>query len=527
MTIGFELKAGGGDKANLLAGINADERVAFAQVFGGAHQGAQMHRLLGDWSSMLGDANDDWSGDGPTLAARAWQLVQNDPHARALVETVVLGVLGSDGMEFRSLFQVPNEGEPGEITVEEHATRRAIQNAIARASLGTQLDAGDALSRRDLLAQLVVSMCVTGDGYAVRVWRPRPGAYQGTRWRVVDAARVSNPDDKANTATLVNGHELDDDGCTIAIWVRDRMPSSMSYTKPRWTRIEVYNPDGSRNVMHLFRALRAGQVRGFSWFAPLMVLAQHLSKLFEAFVVAKRAQACQPAVVKTDNAAEAEAAARAGAWYGPNMRYVAGMVAFTSRDNDIVFPTMSFTGADYQAFIDCHLRAFAASWGYPFQFVLQQLTDANLASAQVSLDQVDKVNTALQDLVIIHACQPMDEWIVREELARGRLRLPAGVEELCDVMVGTYRRPRRPDANKQRTREAAAAFLAMGGSPSTAFAEMGYDWQDECEQRAQDLAFAAAKGVPVLPAPKPADEKPAEDKPQDETPAKADEEQAA
>lgn len=488
-----------------LAPLDAGDRSEFLGMYGGgrgAHAGAQLTRMLGDWQPYLGEPNDDWRYDAAALAARAWDLVRNDPHAQAMVATVVRCVYGSDGLTPRSLYRTDDEPDTDD---SERAMRRRINACLARASSGTRLDACGRLSRRDLGAQALVSMMASGDGVAARVWKPgRPDAYQGQCWRIIAPERVSTPDGVADSDRLRDGIEYDDDGAPVALMIRMRHPASRVLAlreKPSWERFPLWSADGRlRNVLHVAKAdnVRPGQMRGLSWFAPLLVLARNLQKTAEAFVVAKRMQACNPAVLKTDNVDALAAAAVVGAELGPNLVWRPGMVAVTTKDNDLVFPQWSFQGTDFKDFIDTQLRAFTAAWGYPMQFVLQQLTEANLASAQVALDQADLTSNAIQDLMTTHWERPIDQSILAEEMLRGRLDVGATPWDLATNL--RYLRPRRPDANKQRTREAAKTFIELGGSRTTAFAEMGYDLEEEISQRAQDDQFIAGQGVVLVDA---------------------------
>ncbi len=484
----------------VLAKQPAEIRHEFANLLSGgfgSSAGAQTYRLLADWSVSLSDPNDDWRWDAGTLSARSWDLIQNDPNARALIECMVLGVLGDTGLRFRSLYQADLNGET---TDAELAFRRSLEALVCSAGYGAGVDAAEVLSRRDFTAQMLTSMLASGDGFAIRVWSPRPHSLLGQRWRILAPERVSNPDGKPNTPTLFEGIEYDaGTGAPIALHVRTVHPiSSENKGVPKWDRIDWRSTDGGLNVLHLFKPLRPGQRRGISWFAPLLVLAQHLSKTVEAFVVAKRTQACLPTIVRTDDQNATAAAAKAGALLGPNTKWRPGIVAYTSLSSEIVFPQWQFNGSDYRDFLDVNLRAFAACWGLPFQFVMQQLTEANLASAQVALDQADKTFSALQDLAIAKVERPIDEAFIREGVARGLVK-PGKVPDAL-LFASRYLRPRRPDANKQRTREAAAQFIELGGSRSTAFAEMGYDFEEETLARKQNDDFQAKHGVVVADA---------------------------
>lgn len=498
--------------ARTIGTLPATDQLEFLGMYGaglGAHAGATLTRALADWQVYLGDPNDEWRYDHDALASRAWDLIRNDPHARAMVATVVRCVYGADGLVFRSRYRTDESPDTDDA---ERDLRRAINAAIARASNGHRIDAGGRLTRRDFGAQGLVSMIAGGDGFAVRVWKPgRPRAYQGQAWRIIAAERVSNPDGQPDSDRLRGGFGLDADGDPVSIWVRSTHPAAFVTgrdARPRWIEIPIFAPNGLRNVLHVAKLddQRPGQLRGLSWFAPLLVLARNLQKTAEAFVVAKRMQACNAAVLRTDDAATLATAAASNARFGPNIVWRPGMVAVTSRDNEVVFPQWSFQGADYKDFIDSQLRGFTAAWGYPMQFVLQQLTDSNMAAAQVALDQADLTSTALQDLMIGGWERPIDDAILAEEVARGRLDF-GGVE--WDLAADArYLRPRRPDANKERTRNAAQKFIDLGGSYTTAFAEMGYDFEEEIPQRAQDEQLLARQGVRVgkaaAPAPAPA-----------------------
>jgi lambda family phage portal protein len=481
----------------ILAKQSPEARLEFSNLLAGgfgSSAGAQTYRLLADWSVSLSDPNDDWRWDAPTLSARAWDLIQNDPNARALIECMVLGVLGECGLRFRSLFQTDLNGET---TDAELSFRRSLEALVETASYGAGVDAAEVLSRRDFTAQMLTSMLASGDGFAIRVWSPRPHSLLGQRWRIVAPERVSNPDGAPDTPTLYQGIEYDAaTGAPSALYVRSKHPlSSENKGKATWDKIDWRAPDGSLNVLHLFKPLRPGQRRGISWFAPLLVLAQHLSKTVEAFVVAKRTQACLPTIVRTDDPTATAAAAKVGALLGPNTKWRPGIVAYTSLSSEVVFPQWQFNGNDYRDFLDVNLRAFAACWGLPFQFVMQQLTEANLASAQVALDQADKTFSSLQDLAIAKVERPIDEAFIREGVARGLVK--PGKTPLPLLFASRYLRPRRPDANKQRTREAAAQFIELGGSRSTAFSEMGYDFEEETLLRKQNDDFQKKHGVVV------------------------------
>jgi len=473
------------------------------------YDAASTDRLLTDWTGYWHrqmDAVEDWNCEGQTMAQRAWKLALNDPYATSLLACVTGNVLGQ-GLRFVSSFQA--DVDPA-VTTDELALRRLITESVAAHGKQGRLDPGGQLSRLAIERQLVVSGFVAGDGFAIRTWNAaRPGCVGfGTCWRVLDAARVCNPKGVPNVpGELVNGIEL-----------RAGVPYRLHYCDARgqvWSSADWYADNGTRNVIHYAPDRdRAGSLRGFSKFAPILKLATHLSRLTVAHVAGKRVQAAHPMAIQAADPKKAAEAHREQARMGPNSAINDATVLFTSKDSTVTFPAYSYQGTDFDAFIRSSLMSFCASWGYPWQFVLHQLTEGNLASAQAALDQADKTTSVYQDGVIEEISCHLDASIIAEAQARDRFALPSGVP-LERLTVGTYDRPRRADANRLRTREAAAKAIELGVSPSTALAEMGYNHADETRRTKQDRAFEAEilgpPPAPLAPAAPPAEPDEAED----------------
>jgi capsid protein len=486
------------------------------------YDAAGTDRLLADWSGWWYrqmDAAEDWDREGMTLAQRAWKLALNDPYATALLACVTGNVLGT-GLRFVSAFQA--DADPA-VTVDELAIRQQITSAVEAHGARGRLDPSCQLSRLAIERQLVVSGFVAGDGFAIRAWKPaRPGcADYGTCWRVIDASRVCNPQNGPNVpGQMVNGIEI-----------KDGVPYRLHYCDAQmqtWSFADWYAADGTRNVIHYAPDRdRAGSMRGFSKFAPILKLATHLSRMAVAHVSGNRVKAAHPMVIQSSDPKKSADAHREQARMGPNSAINDATVLFTSKDSTATFPTYSYNGSDFDAFVRSSLMSFCAAWGYPWQFVLHQLTEGNLASAQAALDQADKTTTVYQDGVIDEISCHLDTSIISEGAARDRFDLPASVP-LDRLLVGTYDRPRKADANRQRTREAAKLAIELGVAPSTALAEMGYNYADEVRRSKHDADFAAEilgppPAQPAPPAPDaPADE-PADDQVEDDEDDPADE----
>ena len=310
------------------------------QYYGGIYKGAGQNRLMADWNVWLTDPRLDYAQEAGVLAARAWDLVKNDPFAAAMVEAKIIGTHGSDGMRLRSLYQSDDNMAT---TDKERAIRRQIEICIQDASYGTALDAGGMLSRLDLETQLDTIACVSGDCFAVRVWKSGRQATGAQCWRIVRPERVSNPDGRPDEDGLFQGMLFDSNTKPAGIYVdiSKSLPWT-GYADRKYDFIPWYAPDGTPNIIHRVGKRIAGLPRGISMFAPLLVQMKQLQGTAEAYVVAKRAQACYPVFVKTDDPMGAAKQDRKGAILGPHTSFAPGKVYYTARENEIVLPQWQF-----------------------------------------------------------------------------------------------------------------------------------------------------------------------------------------
>jgi lambda family phage portal protein len=470
-----------------------------------AYSGATNNRFLSDWVTVETDPNDDFWRDARSLRSRAWHLYNNDPIARALVETLVGGTIDPTGIKFQSSFQ---EDDDVQTTDEENGVRRSINKYIERASCGTNLDAAGMLSFREMNVAIEVSKIIAGDGFAIRLWKPeRPGAVTGTCWRVIDPARVSNPGNGENTPTLFEGIELNADGSPIAIHIRDTHPNMQRLgarqAKPNWTRVPIYAEDGSRLVLHRKSNLRPDQLRGVSQFSPFLTDLRHLSELKNAYIVAKRMQASTGMVVKTDDPEKSARADKNGALLSGTVGMKPGFKYYTKKENDIVPFNTTFQGAEFEEMVVTLVQNIAASWALPVEMVLRRLTKTNLASSRAALMDFYETCRREQEEHIAQVSRPMVEALIREGVARGDIVVPK-TEDGLDydrLSTGSFQRPPRffPDPLKEV--QAAQGKIAMGASRTKVFADLGLAFEDEIARRAQDEAYMEAQGVDLNPAP--------------------------
>lgn len=479
-------------------------------IFGGsggqAYPASRMTAGTLDWPILGTDPNDDLWREGAAITNRSWHLWRSNPYARAMTKVMEEGVLGPCGLIPRSIFR----GETGHDLSADAATaeaaidaarsaRSGIEKSLRAAWRGKRFDATGQHTKREMTNLMLLSMLVTGNGWAVRQWLPnRPGRqYQATAWRVIDPQRVSNQNWGSNNATQFEGVKLDDNGAPVGIWVQRRNPYAVQTVDYTWDYIPWYAPDGSLNVAHLKAPGRPDQTLGVGWFDSIMSLVHQLGEVTDAYVVAKRVQACIGYIEASGNPAASANAQKNGATTpnpsgATNGRMYPGMRIVVPRDTTITPLNWNFQGADHSAFQDSLLQSISAAWGLPMEFVQHRLTKSNMASARVALGQAYRTFTSIQEMLIGSVETPWAESVVLEDLARGRLNITDA--DLDDVLNFRWNRPAKqfPDPAKEAT--GGLLMKQLGKAPSTILAEQGLDHETEILIGQQDRAFEEAHG---------------------------------
>ena len=454
--------------------------------------GSAAGRFFADWPAILTDPNDDYWLDGAAIAARSWDLWRNDPYFRALIETMVDLTIGPDGLFPKSQYQ---EDDAPETTEAEQQVRDSIDGGFKRNLARYRLDAGGILTYPEMSEAIFRCCKVTGMGYSVRVWRPnRPDAYQGSCWRVIDSARVSNPGYGADTARMFQGHELDADGREVAIHIQKTHPNVQRIgPSPEWVRVPIYK-DGLRNVTIRRNGGRTEAIRTLGAGACVLLYLRMLQGTTEAWAIAKRIQASYALLIETEDPAAAARADRFGSLLSGNAPTKPGMRYYHNHKG--VKPLdWNFQGNDYEMFRNPIVEAVCAAEGVPYEMVLKRLTKSNLASSRAALMQAYQYGRKEQNRQATSTEQFWAESIVNESIARGDVTV--NTADMDSVMRFKWKRPPRPWPDPQKEANAVRAWVDMGHSFTTAYDEVGKDFEEEVRQRARDNRLLLAQGVDI------------------------------
>ncbi len=251
-------------------------------------------------------------------------------------------------------------------------------------------------------------------------------------------------------------------------------------------------------VIHLFRVLRPGQIRGEPWLARALVKLNELDQYDDAELVRKKTAAMFAGFITRDDPedklvgeGEPDAAGVALAGLEP------GTLQILEPGEDIKFSDPADVGGSYSEFLRTQFRAVAAAIGITYEQLTGDLTGVNYSSIRAGLLEFRRRCEMIQHSVIVHQlCRPVwSAWLHQAVLA-GAIEAP-----------GFARRPRDYTACKwvpqgwqwvDPEKEFKALLLAIRAglmSRSEAVSAFGYDTEDVDREIAQDNVRADGLGL--------------------------------
>lgn len=323
--------------------LGRDERSRHVRRFDGAAGGRR-----GWGMGTFGRVGTETAAAGPTLRTRARYLAANNPWLAQAVANWTGALIGA-GIE--------PTGEPQAVS---------IWNRWA--------DVADADGRTDfrgMQAQIAQSMVIDGEAFVQVADAP-----DGPRLRQIPAELVdeSMTVDLGGGRFIVSGVEFDADGTRAAYHVLPARPTDVFATSARPVRIPA------TEILHVFRPLGPGQVRGVSWLAPVILPAGEFDQLIDALLVGTKVSAMFAGFVVNQNAVGGDdpfdGETQPSLEPGTLQRLAGGW--------DVKFATPA-QAQQVGPFIRLNLQMLAAGLGLPEHLLSGDLTGANYSSLRAGL----------------------------------------------------------------------------------------------------------------------------------------------
>jgi lambda family phage portal protein len=423
------------------------------------------------------------------LRAKSRDLVRRNTWAHAALEAYVANAIGT-GIKPQSM-------------VAEPAAREAIQ-ALWR----DWVEEADAAGLTDFygLQALACRAMLEGGEVLIRLRyrRPEDGLPVALQLQLLEPEHLpltlNTTADNGNTVRA--GIEFDRLGRRVAYHLyRSHPQDGLLAPMSGDGGLSTVRVDASE-IIHLYRPLRPGQIRGEPWLARALVKLHELDQYDDAELVRKKTAAMFAGFITRlspednllgEGLADASGVALSG--------LEPGTMQILEPGEDIKFSQPADVGGSYSEFLRMQFRAVAAAMGVTYEQLTGDLTQVNYSSIRAGLLEFRRRVEHLQHGVIVHQlCRPIWQAWMAQAVLEGALNLPG-------YLRGGPARRRQWQAAKwipqgwqwvdplKETEAMKSAIRSGLMSRSEAISANGYDAEDVDREIAADNARADALGL--------------------------------
>lgn len=455
----------------------------------------------------------DWSGghrkpDPPsfeleTLRNRSREQNTWDGISAGATETMSLNIAGN-GLQLQSKIRAKDLG-----ISEEEAERLRGQAEEIWEQFNTIADAGRRLTFDEMQYMAVRKVIEDGETIVIPTWVEDRNTPLFRRLQIIEADRLA-----ARSVEFPHGIKLGEFGEPVRYAIK--RPDSTT----QFDEIDAFDNDGRPKILHIYRPLRPGQVRGIPLMAPVLTLFKDVAETREAWVMKERVQACLTMVLtkKTDPMEEARRhatgeEASTGTASNRLQQMEPGLVYYNESGDEITFHDPSRSAEGFEQFFVSTIRMIAASLGVPYEIIMKDFSKTNYSSARAALLEGRRVFKNWRVWLAAKLCQPVYEMVLEEAFLRGMFDAPGFYERKWAYCRGLWIGGGWGWVDP--VKEIEASKMAIDYNLSTLADECaanGRDYEEVIEQRKREKSQVNAAGLGESPtkAGKPIDEKDAD-----------------
>lgn len=494
-----------------LARVQAMMPPGMNQPFGGggaAYVGASNRTSLSGWNPAYGDADAELNPSLPRLRATSQSLYLNSAPARGAIKRKLAGVVGS-GLTMRSTIdqRLLNLSPDQAQEWQEDAESEFRLWADSR-----ECDYARRLSFSEIQQLAFTSQKVRGDCFIIMSYVPRTGVPYDLRLQLIEADRVSNPNDRADDEKYSAGIERDAQGVPIAIHVRRCHPGSRYLYQDRtWDPVPIFGKQsGRRQVLHLMEFERIDQSRGEPALAPVIEILHQITEYSSAEIAAALVNAILTVFVKRPLESDDPDDMGATVRYTPEQRAL-----WENRGEDIELGTgtkvegapgeelqvvaATRPNAQFEPFFKACLKQIGIALGIPYE-VLSLEFQSSYSASRAALLEFAKETKIGRAWLKSNLCQAVYEEFLTEAVIRGRLVAPGFLED--PIIRAAYCRAEwmGPSVGQiDPLKEAQAAVYKIENHISTRSKECaeisGLDFEQVVARRAEEENLLKRNGI--------------------------------
>jgi lambda family phage portal protein len=482
----------------------ADRRKAYTKAISGWLGASRTHPSLAGYTPRNADAREDLSLDLPTMRSRSRDLARNSPIAGGAINAYVSNVVGT-GLTMQAAIDGDHLGlSDSAASAWQHATEREFR--VWAESRHADITRQQNFYQLQSLA--FRSALESGDVFALLPRVRRPGAIYATCVQIIEADRICNPNQTADSRSIISGIEIDQYGAPIRYHIADRHPHSYRNGNPVWAAVEAYDRDGNPRVIHLMDRRRPGQVRGVPILASVIEPLKQLSRYTEAELQAAVISGAFSVFIRMDPEAfdslfdddtKGSFLGRAKGWdgsLGNSSMSGPGKAINLLPGESVEASNPGRPNSDFDPFVQAILRQIGTQLELPFEVLIKHFT-SSYSAARAALLDAWRVFRGRREWLAQTFCQPIYEAWLAEAITLGRVKAPGFFDDpsiraawCATQWVGDG--PGSIDPLKEVGAARERIELGISTLAAESVLHDGIDWETKHAQRLREKAASTA-----------------------------------
>jgi lambda family phage portal protein len=358
---------------------------------------AKSGRKTGAWSPVESTVNDEIRVSSQKVRERVRQLVRDFPYFSRAVDQLVSLTVGQ-GINFQS------KADP--------ALRSRIEDAWKRWS--EQADITGRLSFPDICQLAVRQECENGEFFFILRQSKDPKRFLPFALQVIESDRLTDLGTSPNKQnTIDQGVEYDPSTGEVKFYWFE------SDTKP--LRIPA------AQVVHGFKMVRPGQLRGISPFAPGVLCAHDLAEYLDAELEGAKMAAKYLAFIEAPDIAAYQTAHGIGVNPESGQRedeLENAVLEYLRPGEKVNLASHNRPGDNFEPFVKLILRMLSVSTGVPYELLSGDYTGINYSTMRVCRNDLAQALKVPQGRIINQLCKPVFHEVMNQAVLTNKLQIP-------------------------------------------------------------------------------------------------------
>lgn len=392
-------------------GANATKKA----VIGWTHGGGSHKEDIEEHISTLRQRSRDLYCGGSTLATGAIKRLRTNAvgtglHLKSTINEEILGITSEEARKLEE----------------------TIEREFAHWANSTNCD----IERIDNFYQLqqlaLLNALLSGDSFALMTTTKRTGSIYDLRIELVEADRVSTPDNETINPLFCEGVEKNANGEVVAYHISKFHPLSFQDREPReWVRVKAFGEKtGRRNVIHVMNRERIGQVRGVPFLSPVIETIKQLGRYTEAEVLAAVINGLFTVFIEKESASDdvpfGEAVPedmQVDSEDEGSIELAPGAVIDLGEGEKANMVNPGRPNPNFDPFVMAVIKQIGAALEIPYELLIMAFSN-NYSASRAAILEFFKVIKMYRAWFVTDFCQPIyEEWLC-EAVAKGRINAP-------------------------------------------------------------------------------------------------------